>query len=107
MAFGLKNVGATYQRMVNKVFSTQIGRNMEIYVDDMFIKSREAKDHEANRRESFENLQRNKLRLNPDKCVFEVTSGTFLGYKISQTGIEPNSDMITTVQAMQSHVGNQ
>ncbi|GAA0156299.1 hypothetical protein LIER_13825 [Lithospermum erythrorhizon] len=57
MAFGLKNARATYQWMVNKVFSTQIGRNMEIYVDDMIIKIWEAVDHEANLRESFDNLQ--------------------------------------------------
>ncbi|GAA0147542.1 hypothetical protein LIER_07215 [Lithospermum erythrorhizon] len=50
IAFCLKNAGATYQRIVNKVFSTQIARNMEIYVDDMLIKSREAADHEANLR---------------------------------------------------------
>ncbi|GAA0139713.1 hypothetical protein LIER_42594 [Lithospermum erythrorhizon] len=58
MPFGLKNFGATYQRMVNKVFSTHIGRNMEIYVCDMLIKSRKASDHEDNLRESFENPRR-------------------------------------------------
>ncbi|GAA0175931.1 hypothetical protein LIER_29020 [Lithospermum erythrorhizon] len=83
MAFGLRNVGATYQWMVNKVFSTQIGRNMEIYVDDMFVKSREGADHEANLRESFDNLSRYKVCVNPDKCVFGVTFGKFLGYMIS------------------------
>ncbi|GAA0139328.1 hypothetical protein LIER_00894 [Lithospermum erythrorhizon] len=64
MAFDMKKAG----RSVNKVFSTQIGRNMEIYVDDILIKSREAEDNEANIRESSKNLRRNKLRLNPDKC---------------------------------------
>ncbi|GAA0143735.1 hypothetical protein LIER_35799 [Lithospermum erythrorhizon] len=73
MAFGLKNSRATYHRMVNKVFSTQICRNIEIYVDDMLIKSRKAADHEANLRESFNNLWKYKFRLNPDKCVFGVT----------------------------------
>ncbi|GAA0160464.1 hypothetical protein LIER_39048 [Lithospermum erythrorhizon] len=98
MAFGLKNAGATYQRMVN---TTQIGRNIEISVDDMLIKSREAEDHEANLRKNFENLRKNKLRLNPDKCVFRVTSGKFLGYMIYQRGIEPNPEKISAVQAMQ------
>ncbi|GAA0144502.1 hypothetical protein LIER_04932 [Lithospermum erythrorhizon] len=102
MAFGLNNPGATYQRMVNKVFSTQIGRNMEIYVDDMLIKNWEAYNHEANLRESFENLRRYTLWLNPNKCVFGVTSGKFMGYMISQSGIEPNPDKIAAVQAMQS-----
>ncbi|GAA0150447.1 hypothetical protein LIER_09389 [Lithospermum erythrorhizon] len=72
--------------MVNKVFSTQICRNMEIYVDDMLIKSWERAGHEANLRESFENLWKYNLRLNPDKCIFGVTSGKFLGYMISQRG---------------------
>ncbi|GAA0168129.1 hypothetical protein LIER_22915 [Lithospermum erythrorhizon] len=69
MAFGLKYVGPTYQRMVNKMFSTQINRNMEIYVDDILIKIREADDPEANLRENFDNLRRYKLWLKPDKCV--------------------------------------
>ncbi|GAA0153684.1 hypothetical protein LIER_11860 [Lithospermum erythrorhizon] len=102
MAFGLKNVGGTYQRMVNKLFSTEISWNMNIYVDDMLIKSREAEDHEANLKESFENLRRNKIRLNLDKCVFGVTSAKFLGNMIIQRVIEPNPDNIAAVHAMQS-----
>ncbi|GAA0165832.1 hypothetical protein LIER_21130 [Lithospermum erythrorhizon] len=102
MAFGSKNAGATYQRMVNKVFSAQIGGNMQIYVDDMLIQIREAKDHEVNLRESFENLRRKKLRIYPDKCVFGVTSEKFLGYMISQRGIERNPDKIDAVEALQS-----
>ncbi|GAA0187357.1 hypothetical protein LIER_34645 [Lithospermum erythrorhizon] len=70
MAFGLKNAGATYQRIINRLFSTQISRNMVIYVDDMLIKSQEVVGHEANLRERFDNLGRYKLHLNPDKCVF-------------------------------------
>ncbi|GAA0184181.1 hypothetical protein LIER_31469 [Lithospermum erythrorhizon] len=102
MAFGLKNAGATYKRIVNKVFSTQIGWNMEIYVDDILIKSREAADHEANFRESFNNLRKYKIWLNPDKCVLGVTSDKLLGYMISQQRIEQNPDKIAAIQAMQS-----
>ncbi|GAA0156714.1 hypothetical protein LIER_14140 [Lithospermum erythrorhizon] len=102
LAFGLENVGTTYHRIVNKVFSTQIGRNMDIYVDDMLIKSREARDHESNLRESFENLRKYNLGLNPDKCVLGLISGKFLGYMISQRGIEPNPDKIVAVQVVQS-----
>ncbi|GAA0168611.1 hypothetical protein LIER_23287 [Lithospermum erythrorhizon] len=69
---------------------------MEIYVDDILINSWEAEDHEANLRESFENVRRNKVRLNPDKCFFGVTSGKFVGYMISQGGIEPNPVVLTT-----------
>ncbi|GAA0163111.1 hypothetical protein LIER_19063 [Lithospermum erythrorhizon] len=68
----------------------------------MIIKSRKVEDHEANLRESFENPRRYKLRLNPDKCFLGVTSGMFLGYMISQRGIEPNLDKIDAVQAMES-----
>ncbi|GAA0150368.1 hypothetical protein LIER_37107 [Lithospermum erythrorhizon] len=82
----------------------RIGRNMEIYVDAMIIKSREADEHEANRREIFDNMRRYKLQLNPDKCVFGVSSGKFLGYIISQRGIEPNTNKIGVVQAMQSPI---
>ncbi|GAA0166524.1 hypothetical protein LIER_21660 [Lithospermum erythrorhizon] len=82
--------------------TTLIGWNMEIYADDMLIKSREAEHHEANLRKSFENLRRNKLRLNPDRCVFGVTSEKFVGYMISQRRIEVNPDKIDAVEAMQS-----
>ncbi|GAA0155917.1 hypothetical protein LIER_13533 [Lithospermum erythrorhizon] len=74
---------------------------MEIYVDDMLIKSRAEEDHEANLRESFDNLRKYNLRLNLDKCVFVVTFGKFLCYMISQREIEPNPDKIATEQAMQ------
>ncbi|GAA0178856.1 hypothetical protein LIER_29894 [Lithospermum erythrorhizon] len=83
MAFDLNNVGATYQQMVNKVFSIQIGRNMKICVDDMLIKNRGAQEHDINLRESFENLRKYNLRLNLDKCMFGITSSKFLGYMIS------------------------
>ncbi|GAA0170915.1 hypothetical protein LIER_25073 [Lithospermum erythrorhizon] len=68
----------------------------------MLIKSKEAADHEANLRESFDNLRKYNLRLNPDKCVFGETFGKFLGYMISQRGIEPNPEKIEALQAMQS-----
>ncbi|GAA0155040.1 hypothetical protein LIER_12863 [Lithospermum erythrorhizon] len=80
--------------------TTFIGQNMEIYVDDMLIKRRETRDHEPNLIESFENLKKDNLRLNLDKYVFGVTSEKFLGYMISQRGIEPNPDKIAACQAM-------
>jgi reverse transcriptase-like protein len=73
MPFGLKNAGATYQRMVNKVFNSQIGRNIEVYVDDMITKSKQDKDHAADLRETFMTRRNHKMRRNPDKCVFGVT----------------------------------
>ncbi|GAA0146940.1 hypothetical protein LIER_36419 [Lithospermum erythrorhizon] len=75
---------------------------MEIYVDDMLIKSREAADHEADLLEGFENLRKYNLWVNPEKYVFGVTPGKLLGYMIRQRGIEPNPDKIAAVQAMQT-----
>ncbi|XP_064955645.1 uncharacterized protein LOC103986523 [Musa acuminata AAA Group] len=80
MPFGLKNAGATYQRTVNKMFAPQIGRNMEIYVDDMIVKSRKARTHLADLAETFATLRKFSMRLNPTKCAFGVTSGKFLWF---------------------------
>ncbi|GAA0187550.1 hypothetical protein LIER_34838 [Lithospermum erythrorhizon] len=79
----------------------QIGRNMEIYVDDMLVKSKEKGHHLENLRETFEQLRFSRLRINPEKCSFEVTSGKFLGYKISESGIEPNSNKIKALLNME------
>ncbi|GAA0147074.1 hypothetical protein LIER_06865 [Lithospermum erythrorhizon] len=87
-------------RLVDSRAGYKIGWNMEIYVDDMLIKSSEASDHEANLRESFENLRRYNLWLNTEKCVFGVTFGKFLGYMINQRGIEPKPDKIAAVRAI-------
>ena len=64
MLFGLKNTSATYQRLVNQMFSKQILRNMEVYVDDMLVKSREAKTHLVDLQEAFDTLRRYKMKLN-------------------------------------------
>ena len=83
MPFGLKNVGTTYQRLVNKIFSQQIGRNMEVYVDDMLVKSKEELAHLDDLKETFTTLKIHQMRLNPSKCVFGVASGKFLGFMVS------------------------
>ena len=80
MPFGLKNAPATFQRLVNKVFENQLGRNLEAYIDDIIVKSRAKADHLANLRETFTTLRRHKVMLNPKKCVFGVESGKFLGF---------------------------
>ncbi len=81
--FGLKNAGATYQRLVSQIFKDQIGQNMEVYVDDMLVKSRIAKDHVADLDEAFSTLRRYQMKVNPVKCAFGVTSGKFLGFVIT------------------------
>ena len=83
MPFGLKNTGATYQRMVNKMFNQQIGKNMEVYVDDMLVKSKEELAHLGDLEETFATLKKDQMRLNPSKCVFGVASGKFLGFTVS------------------------
>ncbi|XP_077232629.1 uncharacterized protein LOC143869981 [Tasmannia lanceolata] len=72
MPFGLKNAGATYQRLVNRLFREQIGRNMEVYVDDMLVKSRAACNHVADLKEAFQVLRQHNMKLNPTKCTFGV-----------------------------------
>ena len=84
MPFGLKNVGATYQRLVNCMFSHQIGRNVEVYVDDMLVKSKDKANHLDDLKETFSTLRKYNMKLNPAKCVFVVASGKFLGFIVSQ-----------------------
>uniref|UniRef100_A0A2N9FY66 Uncharacterized protein n=1 Tax=Fagus sylvatica TaxID=28930 RepID=A0A2N9FY66_FAGSY len=100
MPFGLKNAGATYQRLMNKMFHHQIGRNMEVYVDDMLVKTKDEIKHLEDLKETFETLRRYRMKLNPSKCVFGVSSGKFLGFMVSQRGIEANPDKIKAVLEM-------
>ncbi|KAK0597210.1 hypothetical protein LWI29_023011 [Acer saccharum] len=84
MPFGLKNARVTYQRLVNKMFAQQIGRNIEVYVDDMLTKSIIAEKHAVDLKETFEVLRKYMMKLNPKKCVFGVPSEKFLGFQVHQ-----------------------
>ena len=88
MPFGLKNAGATYQRLMNKMFVQQIGRNVQVYVDDVLVKSRREEDHLEDLKETFSILCSYNMKLNPGKCAFGVMAGKFLGFMVSQRGIE-------------------
>ncbi|CAH9086678.1 unnamed protein product [Cuscuta epithymum] len=101
MAFGLKNSGATYTRMVARVFQAVLGRTMEAYVDDMIVKSRKASTHADDLREIFAIMQKFNLRLNPKKCTFGVQGGRFLGYMVSRRGIEANPEKIQAIINME------
>ena len=94
MSFGLKNVGITYQRLMNKMFAHQIGRNVQVYVDDMLVKSRRGDDHLDDLKETFDTLRSYNMKLNPSKCAFEVMAEKFLRFMVSQRGIEVNPDKI-------------
>ena len=92
MPFGLKNVGSTYQRMMTRMFESLLGKNIEIYIDDMVVNSKVVSEHLGDLRVIFEILRSYKLRLNAFKCSFAVGSGKFLGYMVTHKGIEVNPD---------------
>ena len=86
MHFGLKNVGSTYQRMMTKMFEAQMGKNIEVYIDDMVVKSKIVYEHIGDLTNIFKILRGHKLRLNASKCSFGVGSGKFLGYMVTHLG---------------------
>ncbi|GJW18995.1 reverse transcriptase domain-containing protein [Tanacetum coccineum] len=90
MLFGLKNARATYQRLVDTAFQSQIGRNLEAYMDDMVIKSNDERVLIEDIAEIFDNLRRINMKMNPKKCSFGVEEGKFLGYVITSEGIRAN-----------------
>ena len=101
MPFGLKNSGATYQRLMNKMFTHQIGRNIQVYVDNMLVKSLHEDDHLDDLRETFDTLRSYNMKLNPNKCAFGVTAGKFLGFMVSQRGIEVNPEKIRAIMELE------
>ncbi|XP_057435810.1 uncharacterized protein LOC130728374 [Lotus japonicus] len=102
MPFGLKNAGATYQRLMDKIFSKQVGRNMEVYVDDMIVKSVRASDHGGDLKEVFTQLRTYQMKLNPEKCSFGIQGGKFLGFMLTSRGIEVNPDKGRAILEMKS-----
>ena len=101
MPFGLKNVGATYQRMITRMFKPKLRKNIEIYIDDMVVKSKLESEHANDLGNIFEILRRHKLRLNASKCSFGIGSGKFLGYMVTYWGIEVNPDQIKAINSLQ------
>lgn len=102
MPFGLKNAGATYQRLMDIVFAKQMGRNMEAYVDDMVVKTLAGDAHRLDLEEAFGELRKHNVRLNPKKCMFCIQSSNFLGFMISQQGIEANPEKCQAIKDMRS-----
>ena len=88
MPFGLKNVGATYQRMMSCIFEPLLGRTMEAYIDDMLVKLKSREDHITHLQDAFWLMRLHRLWLNLDKCAFRVGFGNFIRFLISQRGIE-------------------
>ena len=92
MFFGLKNTRTTYQRLVNKMFKEMIGKTMEVYIDDMFVKSLRAADHIAYLEEVFGVMRKRRMMLKPSKCIFGISSSKFLGFLVTKREIEANPD---------------
>jgi hypothetical protein len=101
MAFGLKNGGATYQKCVHTVLEGQIGWNVDAYIDDIVVKSKKRGDLLDDLKETFNNLRKFKMMLNPKKCVFGVSSGKLLGYMVSSQGIDTNPKKVEAIEKLQ------
>nr|KYP55450.1 Transposon Ty3-I Gag-Pol polyprotein [Cajanus cajan] len=102
MSFGLKNAGATYQRLMDKVFHQQIGQNMEVYVDDMVVKTTSTEGHASDLAKVISQIKKHNMHLNLEKCVFGVQGGKFLGFMITSRGIEANPEKCKAIIQMQS-----
>jgi hypothetical protein len=102
MPFGLKNAGATYQRLMDRVFSQQIGKNLEVYIDDMVVKTPEDGNHSDDLAEILASVRRYNMRLNPSKCSFGVQAGKFLGFMLTRRRIEANPEKCQAIINMRS-----
>ncbi|GJT56585.1 reverse transcriptase domain-containing protein [Tanacetum coccineum] len=102
MPFGIKNVGATYERLVNKAFDNQVGRNIEVYIDDLVIKSYMEAEMLRDIEETFRTLRKINMKLNPKKCTFGAAEGMLLGYTITSEGIKPCPDKTEAVLQLSS-----
>jgi hypothetical protein len=100
MPFGLKNAGATYQRMMQNCLGSQIGQNIQVYIDNMVITTRKEESLIDDLKETFDNLDRYKLKLNPTKCSFGVSAGQLLGFLVLARGIEANPEKIQAILTM-------
>ena len=99
--FGLKNEGSIYQRMMTKMFEPQLGKSIEVYIDDMVVKSKIVSEHVEDLANIFEILRKHKLRLNASKCFFGVGSGKFLGYMVTHMEIKVNPNQIKATNSLQ------
>ncbi|GJW02459.1 reverse transcriptase domain-containing protein [Tanacetum coccineum] len=102
MPFGLRNEGATYQRLVDKAFHKQIGRNRKVYVDDLVIKSRTEDEIVRDMEETLQTIREINMKLNPKKCTFRIEEGMFLGYKVSTRGLKVCSDIVDVALSLPS-----
>ena len=102
MPFDHKNVEATYQHMMSRMFGPLLEKSMEAYIDDIPVKSKPCVNHLAHLHEAFQLMRLHHLRLNPTKCIFGVESKKFLGFVVSKKGIEMAPEQSRVVLQMQS-----
>ena len=102
MSFGLRNVSATFQRSMDTMFAAQIGRNLEVYIDDLVVKTLEHATHTTDLDEIFRQVRKFNMRLNPTKCTFGVQAGKFLGFLLTNRGIQANPDKCQAIINMRS-----
>ena len=102
MPFGLRNAGATYQRLVDRAFEGQVGRNVEVYVDDMVIKSKKDDSLLKDTEETLLRLRAINMKLNPKKCSFGMSRGKFLGHIVTTEGIQANPEKINSIIQMKT-----
>jgi hypothetical protein len=102
MSFGLKNASATYQRAIQACFKRQLNKNVEAYVDDVVVKTRNSSTLIDDLEETFASLREYRWKLNPNKCVFGIPLGKLLGFIISQRGIEANPEKISAITSMKA-----
>ena len=97
MSFWLKNAGVTYQRLVTKMFKPLLGKTIEVYIDDMLVKSKQCSDHVTHLQEAFELLRTYGMKLNLSKCAFGVSTVRFLGFMVTKRGIESNPAQLKAI----------
>jgi hypothetical protein len=102
MSFGSKNAGATYQGAIQACFKRQLNKNVEAYVDDVVVETRNSNTLIDDLEDTFTSLREYRWKLNPNKCVFGVPSGKLLGFIISHRGIEDNPEKISTITSMKA-----
>jgi len=102
MSFDLKNAGATYQRLMDKIFKGMISRSVKVYVDDIVVKSDLCDQHIKDLQEVFDALKRTNMRINPEKCAFGVEGGKFLGFMLTHKGFEANPNKFKAINEMRS-----
>ena len=106
MLFGLKNAGATYQRLMTKIFKPLIRRTVEVYIDDIVVKSKTRGEHDQHLKEISHLMREYNMKLNSSKCTFGVSADKFLGFMVTQRGIKVNLNQFKAVMETSASSSN-